>query len=183
LSILIDNRLLLGVKIIRLRKRVILIEYHPVGIIHSPFKSLAGMPIQPTSDASAAGTVEIYPEFITGLKDLDGFSHIILLYHLHQAGPAKLEVTPFLDTQERGIFATRAPTRPNAIGLSVVKLNKIEGNTLYVDQLDILDGTPLLDIKPYIPEFDHRPDARTGWLEQARGKVKRTKSDDRFTQS
>jgi tRNA-Thr(GGU) m(6)t(6)A37 methyltransferase TsaA len=160
-----------------------LIEYHPVGIIHSPFHELAGMPIQPTSDACAQGTVEIYPEFIPGLKDLNGFSHIILLYHLHQAGPAKLNVIPFLDTQTRGIFATRAPTRPNAIGLSVVKLNRIEGNILYIDQLDILDGTPLLDIKPYIPEFDHRPDARTGWLEQSRGKVKQTKSDKRFTES
>jgi tRNA-Thr(GGU) m(6)t(6)A37 methyltransferase TsaA len=157
-----------------------LIEYLPVGIIHSPFKDLSGMPIQPTSDASASGTVEIYPEFVPGLKDLDGFSHIILLYHLHQAGPAKLEVTPFLDSQPHGIFATRAPTRPNAIGLSVVKLNKIEGRILYVDHLDTLDGTPLLDIKPYIPEFDYQPDVRTGWLEQARGEVKWTKSDKRF---
>jgi tRNA (adenine37-N6)-methyltransferase len=157
-----------------------LIEYYPIGIIHSPFTDLAGMPIQPTSDASAAGTIEIFPEFAPGLKDLEGFSHIILVYHLHQAGPAKLEVTPFLDTQTHGIFATRAPTRPNAIGLSVVRLTRIEGGILYVEQLDILDGTPLLDIKPYIPEFDYQPEARTGWLEQARGKVKRTASDERF---
>ena len=94
----------------------ITIHFHPIGLIHSPFKDLAGMPIQPTSDASAAGTIEIFPEFVPGLKDLDGFSHIILLYHLHQAGAAKLEVTPFLDSQAHGIFATRAPTRPNAIG-------------------------------------------------------------------
>ena len=108
------------------------------------------------------------------------FSHIILIYHLHQAGPAKLEVTPFLDTQTHGIFATRAPTRPNPLGLSVVRLTRIEGNILYVDDLDILDGTPLLDIKPYIPEFDFQPEVRTGWLEQAKGKVKRTTSDSRF---
>ncbi len=138
------------------------------------------MPIQPTSDASAAGTIEIFPEFIPGLKDLEGFSHIILLYYLHQAGPAKLEVTPFLDSQPHGIFATRAPTRPNAIGLSVVRLTKIEGSILYVEHLDILDGTPLLDIKPYIPEFDFQPEVRIGWLEQARGKVKQTTSDKRF---
>jgi len=159
----------------------ITIHFHPIGLIHSPFKDLAGMPIQPTSDASAAGTIEIFPEFVPGLKDLDGFSHLILLYHLHQAGAAKLEVTPFLDSQPHGIFATRAPTRPNPIGLSVVRLTGIEGNILYVENLDILDGTPLLDIKPYIPEFDFQPDVRIGWLEQARGKVKRITSDNRFT--
>jgi tRNA-Thr(GGU) m(6)t(6)A37 methyltransferase TsaA len=138
------------------------------------------MPIQPTSDASASGTIEIFPEFVPGLKDLDGFSHIILLYHLHQAGPARLEVTPFLDSQPRGIFSTRAPTRPNAIGLSVVALTRIEGGILFVDKLDILDGTPLLDIKPYIPEFDFQPEVYLGWLEQAKGKVKHTASDERF---
>jgi tRNA-Thr(GGU) m(6)t(6)A37 methyltransferase TsaA len=158
-----------------------LISFQQIGTIHSPFHDLAGMPIQPTSDASASGTIEIFPEFIPGLKDLDGFSDIILIYHLHQAGPAKLEVKPFLDTEIHGVFATRAPTRPNAIGLSVVKLNRIEGGILHVDKLDILDGTPLLDIKPYIPEFDHQTEVRTGWLEQAKGKVKRTASDNRFT--
>jgi len=157
-----------------------IIPFNPIGIIHSPFHELADMPIQPTSDLSASGTIETFPEFVSGLKDLDGFSHIILLYHFHQAAPPSLVVTPFLDSQPRGIFATRAPTRPNAIGLSVVKLSKIEGNILYIDHLDILDGTPLLDIKPYILEFDHRPEARTGWLEQAVGKVKRTTSDNRF---
>jgi tRNA (adenine37-N6)-methyltransferase len=157
-----------------------LITYRTVGIIHSPFKDLAGMPIQPTSDTSAAGTIELLPELTPGLKDLEGFSHIILVYHLHQAGSSKLEVTPFLDSQAHGIFATRAPTRPNPIGLSVVRLTRIEANYLYVDNLDILDGTPLLDIKPYIPEFDYQPDVRTGWLEKAKGKVKWTASDSRF---
>jgi tRNA-Thr(GGU) m(6)t(6)A37 methyltransferase TsaA len=157
-----------------------LIEYRPIGTIHSPFKDLAGMPIQPSSDLSASGTVEIFPEFVPGLKDLDGFSHLILLYHLHRAGPSKLEVTPFLDSKKHGIFATRAPTRPNPIGLSVVSLISIEANILRVDNLDILDGTPLLDIKPYIPEFDYQPQARIGWLGQASGKAKHTASDDRF---
>jgi tRNA-Thr(GGU) m(6)t(6)A37 methyltransferase TsaA len=156
------------------------IHFQPIGMIFSPFKDLAGMPIQPTSDLSASGTIEVFPEFVPGLKDLDGFSHLILLYHLHKAGPTKLEITPFLDSQPHGIFATRAPNRPNAIGLSVVELTSIEGGILYVDHLDTLDGTPLLDIKPYIPEFDYRPNARIGWLDQARGKVKRTASDDRF---
>ena len=157
-----------------------IIPFHPIGIINSPFHDLAGMPIQPTSDISSSGAFKVYPEFVPGLKDLEGFSHIILLYYLHQAGPAKLEVTPFLDTQTRGIFATRAPSRPNPIGLSVVELTRIEGGILYIDHLDILDGTPLLDIKPYIPEFDYQPEVRLGWLEQARGKVKRTASDERF---
>ena len=156
------------------------INFHPIGFVHSPFNDLAGMPIQPTSDMSAPGKVEVFPEHVPGLKDLDGFSHIILVYFLHKAGPSKLEVTPFLDSQPHGIFATRAPSRPNPIGLSVVELTRIEGGILYVDHLDILDGTPLLDIKPYIPEFDFQPDARIGWLEQARGKVKQTVSDKRF---
>lgn len=138
------------------------------------------MPIQPTSAASAAGEVEIYPEFTRGLKDLDGFSHIILLYHLHAVRRVSLQITPFLDSEPHGIFATRAPTRPNPIGLSVVRLHSIQGNILTVEDVDILDGTPLLDIKPYVPEFDHHPDAKIGWLEIAKEKIKTKKSDNRF---
>ena len=156
------------------------ISFRPIGVIHSPFQDLSGMPIQPTGEASAPGTVEIFPEFEDGLKDLDGFSHVILIYYLHKVSGAKLTVTPFLDSEPRGIFATRAPTRPNPIGLSVVRLLGIEGNMLRVENLDILDGTPLLDIKPYVPEFDYRPEARTGWLERAQGKAREIKSDDRF---
>ena len=156
------------------------ITYRPIGIIHSPFKDLREMPIQPSGRLSAPGRVEIHPDFTAGLKDLDGFSHVILLYHLHKVKRVDLSVTPFLDSQPRGIFATRAPTRPNPIGLSIVKLVKIEGNTLHVDNIDILDSTPLLDIKPYVPEFDQPQEAHIGWLEQARGKVKSAKSDERF---
>jgi tRNA-Thr(GGU) m(6)t(6)A37 methyltransferase TsaA len=156
------------------------ITFHPIGIIHSPFHDLAEMPIQPSGEASAPGTVEVYPEFSTGLKDLEGFSHILLIYYLHKVSRMQLTVVPFLDSEPRGIFATRAPLRPNPIGLSVVRLKQIEGHILSVDQLDVLDGTPLLDIKPYVPEFDHRLDVRIGWLEQARGKAKRTRSDERF---
>jgi tRNA (adenine37-N6)-methyltransferase len=159
------------------------ITYHPIGIIHSPFKDLSGMPIQPAGESSAPGTLEILPEFSPGLKDLQGFSHIILLYHLHKARRTSLTVTPFLDSQPHGVFATRAPHRPNPIGLSVVRLVRIEGHTLYVDNLDVLDGTPLLDIKPYVPEFDQQPDVRLGWLESVKGKVKSTRSDDRFKKS
>jgi tRNA-Thr(GGU) m(6)t(6)A37 methyltransferase TsaA len=126
------------------------------------------------------GTAVIQPEFTPGLQDLDGFSHIILLYHLHQVQAVSLTVTPFLDSQPRGVFATRAPRRPNPIGLSVVKLVRVDQNVLHLENVDILDGTPLLDIKPYVPEFDHQPEIHTGWLEKAKGQVQNKKSDNRF---
>lgn len=157
------------------------IAYEPIGVIHSPFKKLDDMPIQPVSAASSAGVVEIFPQFIEGLKSLDGFSHVILLYHFHEARSASLIVTPFLDVTPRGVFATRAPSRPNPIGLSVVKLLSVEDNGLRVEQLDVLDGTPLLDIKPYVPDFDHRPDARIGWFEKAKAQFSRKLSDGRFS--
>jgi tRNA-Thr(GGU) m(6)t(6)A37 methyltransferase TsaA len=156
------------------------ISYRPIGIIHSLFTDIEGMPIQPTGASGIKGTVEVFPEFAEGLKHLEGFSHIILLYHFHRVQRAKLVVTPFMDPQPRGVFATRAPKRPNPIGLSIVRLLGIEQNILHIENVDILDGTPLLDIKPYVPEFDqHRAD-RVGWLEQAKGKVQSKKSDNRF---
>lgn len=154
--------------------------YNPIGIIHSPFHKLDKMPIQPTSQASRPGWVEIYPQYVAGLQDLDGFSHIYLIYHLHKVERVRLTVTPFLDTQPRGLFATRAPCRPNPIGLSLVQLEGIEDNRLQIARLDILDQTPLLDIKPYIPEFESQQDVRIGWVAQARGKVHTRKSDERF---
>ncbi len=156
------------------------IIYRPIGIIHSPFTDLKEMPIQPTSESSAPGMAEIFPEFVEGLKDLEGFSHIIILYHLHQSSRVDLTVMPFLDMTKHGIFATRAPTRPNPIGLSVVRLLRMDGNRLELENIDILDGTPLLDIKPYVPDFDRPEEARIGWLEAARGRVKDAKSDNRF---
>ena len=157
------------------------ITYKPIGIIYSPFTDLTSMPIQPTSEASREGSIEVFPDYVEGLKDIEGFSHLILLYHMHAVRAVKLIVIPFLDSSSRGVFATRAPTRPNPIGLSIVRLEKVEGNLLQVDQLDVLNGTPLLDIKPYVPEFDHRPDVRLGWLAVARDKVKTKSSDDRFS--
>ena len=156
------------------------IEYHPIGIIHSPFTKLSGMPIQPAGAAGVEGTVEVFPKYNDGLKDLEGFSHIIMLYHLHGSKGFKLHVVPFMDSTPRGVFATRAPKRPNPIGLSVIKLQKIQDNILYVENVDILDGTPLLDIKPYVPEFDEQTEARAGWLEEARKEVLKRKSDQRF---
>ncbi len=156
------------------------ITYSPIGVIHSPFIELSEMPIQPTSESSAPGYLEIYPEHAEGLKDVEGFSHIYLIYHLHEVSSAKLLVTPFLDTDERGIFATRAPRRPNPIGLSLVKLIRVEASRVYVDQVDVLDGTPLLDLKPFIPAFEGRENIRTGWLETSGQKVINVRSDRRF---
>ncbi|MBW2635900.1 MAG: tRNA (N6-threonylcarbamoyladenosine(37)-N6)-methyltransferase TrmO [Deltaproteobacteria bacterium] len=157
-----------------------MIEFCSIGIIHSSFKKPEGMPIQPTGAEGVKGTVEVFEEYLAGLKDLDGFSHIILLYHLHRSRGFNLQVIPFMDTQLRGLFATRAPKRPNPIGLSIVQLDRIETGTLYVQNIDILDGTPLLDIKPYVPEFDRQLQIRTGWLEQIKESVDSQKSDDRF---
>jgi tRNA-Thr(GGU) m(6)t(6)A37 methyltransferase TsaA len=156
------------------------IIYSPIGTIHSPFHELTSMPIQPSSDSSAPGTVELLPEFTPGLQDLEGFSHIILIYHLHRSDHYSLIVTPFLDSKPHGVFATRAPNRPNPIGISVIKLLRIENNILFVDNLDVLDGTPILDIKPYVPEFDLIPDFRLGWLEKVKHDVHTTRSDNRF---
>jgi len=157
------------------------IEYTAIGVIRSPFEERAGMPIQPTGAAGIFGTVEVWPRYAAGLKDLSGFTHIILLYHFDRSGAARLSVTPFLDGEARGVFATRAPCRPNAIGLSIVRLVRIDGAVLHVEGVDILDGTPLLDIKPYVREFDERPGAAAGWLANARGRVATVRSDDRFS--
>ncbi|MGD8227878.1 MAG: tRNA (N6-threonylcarbamoyladenosine(37)-N6)-methyltransferase TrmO [Desulfobacteraceae bacterium] len=156
------------------------IEYRQIGTIHTPFKSIEGMPIQPAGAELVSGTVEVDPEYSEGLKDLDGFSHIILIYHFHKVAESKMIVTPFMDDQPRGVFATRAPKRPNPIGISVVRLLEIEGSTLKVENVDILDGTPLIDIKPYVPDFDQHPADRMGWLEHAKEGVKGKKSDGRF---
>ena len=154
------------------------IEYGPIGVVRSPFREPKGTPIQPSRAKGAEGTVEVFEEFVEGLSDLDGFSHIILLCHLHKTGGYHLKVVPFLDTELRGLFATRAPSRPNPIGLSVVELEGIEGNRLTIRGVDLLDGTPVLDIKPYVGEFDGRPLVRVGWLEDVRKQT--NVADDRF---
>lgn len=155
-------------------------ELKIIGTIHSPFNDLAKMPIQPAGASGVWGTVEVFEEYQAGLKDLDGFSHIILLYLFHRSQGFKLEVVPFMDTKARGVFATRAPVRPNPIGLSVVVLDRVDNGVLHVQNVDVLDGTPLLDIKPYVPEFDVHESLRTGWLDQARKTVNNRVSDDRF---
>jgi tRNA-Thr(GGU) m(6)t(6)A37 methyltransferase TsaA len=138
------------------------------------------MPIQPTGASGIKGSITLLEEFSDGLVDLDGFSHIILLYHFHQSKEFQLKVVPFMDTKKRGLFSTRAPKRPNPIGLSIVQLDRIENNLIHVKNIDILDGTPLLDIKPYIPEFDAQENVKTGWFKQSREIVSQYRSDERF---
>jgi tRNA-Thr(GGU) m(6)t(6)A37 methyltransferase TsaA len=157
-----------------------MVTFEPIGVIHSPFDGIESMPIQAKAASDIRGSVELFPRYVDGLKDLEGFSHIILLYHFHKAGEARLRVVPFLDTEPRGVFATRAPVRPNAIGLSVVKLVTIAGNVLEIEGVDVLDGTPLLDIKPYVPAFDHFEGTRIGWLEKRAPAAGSKRSDGRF---
>lgn len=157
------------------------IKYKPIGIIHSPFKEPKGTPIQPSGAKGINGTVEIFPDYAEGLKDLEGFSHIILIYHFHLSKKSSLKVKPYLDDEVHGVFAMRGPSRPNPIGISTVHLLRIEGTTLSIQDVDIVDGTPLLDIKPYVPEFDRREVRRTGWLEKKVQKLGITKDDGRFT--
>jgi tRNA (adenine37-N6)-methyltransferase len=154
--------------------------YQPIGIIRSPFQEPKGMPIQPTGAAGIRGTIELNPEYEGGLKDLEGFSHIILIYHFHLSTGFSLLVKPFLDDTLRGLFSTRAPRRPNSIGLSIVRLVRVEGSTLHIENVDIVDGTPLLDIKPYVPELDGIKAERTGWLFEKADKAGRAKADGRF---
>ncbi len=157
------------------------VVYRPIGVIRTPFKDARGVPIQPTAARGVRGLVEVFPEYAEGLKDLEGFSHVILVYHFHLVKTYRLLVVPFLDSEARGVFATRAPARPNPIGISVVRLLKVEGNVLHVEDVDIIDGTPLLDIKPYVPQFDSRPQAKIGWLEGRIGRLKVARDDGRFT--
>ena len=146
----------------------------PVGIIRSEHRHHAQTPIQPVCAEGSPGRVEVFPQFAEALDDVEGFSHLHLIYWLHRAGevvssvagPSPLKVVPYLDDVPRGVFATRTPVRPNPIGLSLVRLVERRGNVLVVEDLDVLDGTPLLDIKPYVEKFDLRVGTRGGWTDQ-----------------
>ena len=156
------------------------INIAPIGIIETPFDDLKGMPIQPSGADKIQGTIIIDKEYEEGLSDLEGFSHIILLYHFHKSKGYNLMVKPFMDDQQRGLFSTRAPRRPNPIGLSIVQLIKIENNKISIQGIDVLNGTPLIDIKPYVPGFDAREVTKLGWLDKNYKKSESLKSDDRF---
>ena len=153
----------------------------PIGTIHSPYTQTANMPVQPRGAQGVRGQVRLKPEFAAGLKDLEGFSHLYLIYQFHRRGEPALEVVPFLDKTPRGVFATRSPLRPNPIGLSVVRLVSVEGAELTIEGVDVLDGTPLLDLKPYIPAFDQVEGARSGWMEASPEEVAQARSDRRFS--
>ncbi len=152
----------------------------PIGVVRTPYTETVGMPIQPAGATGVRGLVEILPEFCDGLADLEGFSRLILVYLFHRSEGYALRVVPFLDDRERGVFATRAPRRPNPVGISVVRLVGVEGCRLVVEDVDILDGTPLLDIKPYISGVDAFPDERCGWFDGCTRDVREARADRRF---
>ncbi len=156
------------------------IKFKQIGLIHSPYKRVKGTPIQPTGAKDVEGKVELFSEYSEGLKDLEYFSHIILIYQFHLSKGGGLLVKPYMDNNFRGVFATRAPRRPNPIGISIVRLDKIVDNILYIRDIDIIDGTPLLDIKPYVPKFDMRNVKSIGWLEDNVHKLSDVKDDERF---
>jgi tRNA-Thr(GGU) m(6)t(6)A37 methyltransferase TsaA len=145
-------------------------------------KEPKGTPIQPAAAKGINGIVEIFPEYAEGLKDISGFSHIILIYHFHLSKASTLIAKPYMDDEMHGVFAMRGPSRPNSIGISVVHLAKVEGNRLHVRDVDIVDGTPLLDIKPYVPKFDIRQVERIGWLESNVHKLSESADDGRFAE-
>jgi len=154
-----------------------------IGTVHSPFSRAAGTPIQPFAAAGTHGTVEISPAFAEGLRDLEGFERIWIVYWCHRAAAPQLTVVPYRDTQPHGVFATRAPARPNPIGISCVRLHLIDGRTLHVSELDILDGAPVLDIKPYVPQYDSYADLRCGWLDESDPSRAARVADGRFETS
>lgn len=152
----------------------------PIGVVRSPYTTPEGMPIQPVGATAVMAEVVIDDAYRDGLDDLDGFSHIYLLYLFHRAGPVSLKVVPFMDTIARGVFSTRAPSRPNPIGLSLTRLVARDGNTLTIAGVDILDGTPVLDIKPYVPALQPDVGVRIGWMEGRSDNFAGLAADGRF---
>jgi tRNA (adenine37-N6)-methyltransferase len=164
-----------------LTRHVSRVVYTPIGIIHSPLKDQAGSPIQSVSAKNVEGVVEVFPPYAEGLKDIVGFSHLILIYHFHLVCKASLVVKPYLEKRRRhGIFSTRSPSRPNSVGISTVKVERVRGARIYVRGIDMLDGTPLLDIKPYVPTFDSTQVERIGWYAGKLRNLPHTKADNRF---
>lgn len=155
------------------------ISVRPIGMVHSPLVTPEGAPIQAALSA-VSGTLEVFPAYADGLADLDGFDRILVVYRFHAAGTERLRVTPFLDDHERGVFATRSPVRPNRLGLSILHLKAIAGATLHVEGLDMIEGTPVLDIKPYVPAFDAHSDGRIGWFAGRLHATSRKVADDRM---
>jgi tRNA-Thr(GGU) m(6)t(6)A37 methyltransferase TsaA len=156
------------------------ITYSPIGHCITPHKELTGMPIQPVGARGVKGCIQVLPQYAEGLKDLEGFSHVFVLYHLHRVEGYDLMVKPFLDNDLHGIFATRSPRRPNPMGLSVLRITGVHGNLVRVEDVDMLDGTPVIDIKPFVADFDLRGADRFGWFEGRSDNATTMRSDDRF---
>jgi tRNA-Thr(GGU) m(6)t(6)A37 methyltransferase TsaA len=159
------------------------VVYKPIGVVHSPFKAPQDVPIQSVAAREVIGYVEVAGEYVEGLRDVEGFSHLILVYHCHLAQKYSLLVRPFLDERLHGVFSTRAPSRPNPVGASIVRLTKKEKNILHIQDVDIIDGTPLLDIKPFVPHFDQRKAAKIGWLTGKVDKMHSSRDDGRFAKN
>jgi tRNA-Thr(GGU) m(6)t(6)A37 methyltransferase TsaA len=159
------------------------VVYRPIGVVHSPFKAPQDVPIQSVAAKGVIGHVEVSKEYVEGLRDVEGFSHLILIYHFHLAQNYSLLVKPFMDKRLRGVFSTRAPSRPNPIGVSIVRLTSIDDNVLHIQDVDIIDGTPLLDIKPFVPEFDQRTAEKIGWLTEKVDKLHSSRDDGRFAKN
>jgi len=155
------------------------VHYRPIGIISSPFKENTGIPRQSAGARDIKGTIEIFDEFLEGLTDLDDFSHIVVIFHLHRVKTHSLKACPPWDGKEHGVFATRSPYRPNPVGVSVVRLERIERNILQISEIDMADGTPVLDIKPYIPDLNPTENVRIGWLSDNVEGMNKSKSGDR----
>jgi tRNA (adenine37-N6)-methyltransferase len=154
---------------------------NPIGVIRTPHTDIKNMPIQPIAAEGIKGHIELLPQYVPGLKDMEGFSHITLVYRFHKIVGFELEVIPFMDDKSHGIFASKAPKRPNAIGISTVKLIGIEGNKIHIEQVDMLDGTPLIDIKPFYPRYDNRENVQIGWLEKNKDlPIEMLRADERF---
>ncbi len=156
------------------------IDYRAIGIIRSPWTQPAGTPLQPAAARGVEGWLEIDPAYAEGLRDLDGFSHVIVLWHMHLVRGHALRVVPFLDEVARGIFATRSPKRPNPIGLSVLRVRGVRGCRIDVADLDAVDGSPIVDIKPYVPDFDAPPAERIGWFAGRLTDIASARADNRF---
>jgi tRNA-Thr(GGU) m(6)t(6)A37 methyltransferase TsaA len=160
-------------------KNQIIIE--PIGVIHTPHEQIEGMPVQPAGAAGFTGKAVLKKEYVEGLTDLEGFSHATLIYHFHRTEGHLLTLVPFMDTKPHGVFATRSPKRPNHIGMSTVRILSIEGDTVTFDGADMLNGTPLIDVKPYYPKYDSPPDTKSGWLDTAaHAHCSQVRSDNRF---
>lgn len=157
------------------------VKYKPIGVVRTPFAKPQNVPIQSIASKGVKGSIEIAREYVEGLKDLEDFSHIILIYHCHLSNSYSLAVKPFLDEKLHGVFSTRAPARPKPIGISIVRLTKIEDNIIYIQDLDIINGTPLLDVKPYVPRFDNRSSTKIGWLEDNIKNLSTVRDDNRFS--